>query len=79
MRWWFVWVPSFCVGEGIVWSATYEELNLARVGLAAAGFDVDQINTDLYALENLGGRYIILAGTGVLCTLLLFLIEADIF
>ena len=40
MRWWFVWIPSFCVGEGIIWSATYETLNIARTGLIAVGFDV---------------------------------------
>lgn len=79
MRWWFVWIPTFCVGEGIVFSATYIVLNLARIGLASAHFDVNQINTDVYAMTNLGGNYVILAVTAVLCTILLFLVEADIF
>ena len=79
MRWWFVWIPTFCVGEGIVWSATYIELNLARIGLATAHFKVNQIDTNVYALVNLGGNYIILAGTSVLCIVLLFVIEMDIF
>jgi hypothetical protein len=79
MRWWFVWIPTFCVGEGIVFSATYVELNIARIGLAAAHFDVNQINTDVYAMVNLGGNYVIMTGLSVICIILLFLVEADIF
>ena len=79
MRWWFHFIPTFCVGEGIYFSSTYETLNIARTGLAAVGFKVHQVNTDVYALTNLGGNYLIMAATGIICTLLLFLIEADIF
>lgn len=60
-----------------MWSATYIELNLARIGLATAHFDVNQIDTNVYALANLGGNYIILAGMSVLCIVLLFVIESD--
>lgn len=77
MRWWFTFIPSFCVGEGIVWSATYETLNLARTGLIAVGFDVNPVNTHVYAMVNLGGTYTIMLGTFFVCTLLLFVIESD--
>lgn len=81
MRWWFVWLPSFCVGEGIVFSSTYKELNLARVGIGKVPFlpHVNQINTDVYALVNLGGNYIIMAATGLICVILLCIIESGIF
>lgn len=80
MRWWLVWIPSFCVGQGIVWSETYKGLIIARRGIDAVPiFDVNQPNPDLYAMANLGGNFVIMAGTGVFCTLLLFILEADIF
>ena len=79
MRWWFTFVPTFCVGEGIVFSSTYQLLNIARKGLKLAHFDVNQVNTDVWALTNLGGNYIIMVTTGVVCCLLLVLIELDIF
>jgi len=79
MRWWFTFLPTYCVCEGIVFSSTYRLLNLARIGLSYAHFDVNQINTNVWALENLGGNAVIMGGVGVVCTLLLVLIEADIF
>ena len=79
MRWWFTFIPSFCVCEGIIWSATYETLNIARVGLALVGFDVAQINTNLYAWCNLSGNYAIMLSVGVAGVALLFVIEADLF
>lgn len=30
MRWWFTPIPTFCVGQGIVWSATYKSLAQIR-------------------------------------------------
>ena len=79
MKWWFIWIPSFCVGEGITFSSTYKELNLARVGLASAGFDVNQINLDVYAWENLTSNYVSMAAISVVCLLLLWIVESGIF
>ena len=79
MRWWFTPFPTFCVGQGIVLSSTIELLEVSRNGLIAAHYDVEPLNGDLYALENLTGSYIIMICTGIVCTLLLILIEADIF
>lgn len=41
MRWWFTWIPTFCIGEGIIFSSTYQLLNISRIGLAARGNDVN--------------------------------------
>lgn len=79
MKWWFIWIPSFCVGEGITFSSTYKELNLARVGLASAGFDVNQINLDVYAWENLTSNYVSMAASSVVCLILLWIVESGIF
>ena len=79
MKWWFTPVPTFCIGQGIVFSSSYTLINIARNGLIAAGYDVQPINTDVYALENLGGLYIIMVCMAIFCTLLLIVIEADIF
>lgn len=79
MRWWFTPIPTFCVGEGIVFSSTYQLLATTRAALIARGKDVKPINQDVYALENLGGNYLILVATGVVGVLLLVVIEADIF
>ena len=78
MRWWFVWIPSFCVGEGITFSSTYKELNLARTGLIAAGFDVQPINTDVYAWVNLSANYVIMVCISIVCLLALWLIESGL-
>ena len=37
MRYWFTFIPTFCVGQGIVWSATYESLESIRNALIASG------------------------------------------
>ena len=79
MRWWFVWLPSFCVGQGIVWSSTYKELNLARTALHKLGFNVSLINTNVFAWVNLSGNYAIMLGSAVYYTLLLILVEAGAF
>lgn len=41
MRWWFTWIPTFCIGEGIIFSSTFQLLNISRIGLAARGNDVN--------------------------------------
>jgi len=79
MRWWFTPIPTFCVGEGIIFSSTVTLLNISRTGLIAAGFDVQPVDTNVYALTNLTGNYLIMISTGIFCTLLLGIIEADIF
>ena len=79
MRWWFTWIPTFCIGEGIIFSSTYQLLNIARIGLISKDKDVNPVNTDVYALTNLGGNYLIMVSTGIIGILLLVLIEADIF
>lgn len=79
MRWWFTPIPTFCIGEGIIFSSTVTLLNISRNGLIAAGFDVNTVNTNVYALTNLSGNYIIMLVTAVVCVLLLCVIEADIF
>lgn len=79
MRWWFTPIPTFCVGEGIIFSSTVTLLNIARNGLIAAGFDVNTVDTDVYALTNLSGNYLIMIATCVVGILLLCVIEADIF
>ena len=79
MRWWFTPIPTFCVGEGIIFSSTVTLLNISRNGLIAAGFDVNTVDTDVYALTNLSGNYLIMIATCVVGILLLCVIEADIF
>ena len=79
MRWWFTPIPTFCVGQGIVFSSTVNLLEISRNGLIAAGYDVSPLNGDIYAMANLSGNYVIMLCTAVVCTLLLILIEADIF
>lgn len=79
MRWWFVWLPSFCVGQGIVWSSTYKELNIARTALYKLGFNVHLINTNVFAWVNLSGNYAIMLGSAIFYSLLLALIESGAF
>jgi len=79
MRWWFTPLPTFCVGQGIVFSSTYNLLDIARTGLIAEGFDVNPVNTDVYALTNIGGMYVIMVCTSAVCFALLVVMEADIF
>lgn len=79
MRWWFVMFPSFCVGQGIVWSSTYKELNIARTALHALHFDVSLINTDVYAWVNLKANFTIMLGSAVVYTIMLAIIETGIF
>ena len=54
-------------------------LNSIRSSLYLAGEDVKIVNTDVWALTNLGGNYLIMIITAVVCVLLLMVIEADIF
>jgi len=80
MRWWFVWIPSFCVGEGLTFSSTYKELNLARTGINSApgNHKVPMINTDIYAWVNLSANYMCMIGIAVVSLLALWLIESGL-
>jgi len=79
MRWWFTPIPTFCIGEGIIFSSTVTLLNISRNGLIAAGFDVSTVDTNVYAMTNLGGNYAIMVSCSIICVILLVVIEADIF
>ena len=81
MRWWFTPIPTYCIGHGIVWSSTWNLLNISRNGLIATGKypDLVPINDNIYAFANLTGDYTIMIITGIVCSLLLVLIEADLF
>ena len=79
MKWWFLWIPSFCVGEGITFSSTYEELNLARTGLNQAGFDVNMVNTNVYAWVNLSSNYACMLGSAVVYLIILLILEFGLF
>ena len=83
MRWWFTWVPTYCVGQGIVFSSTKDFLVIARNAFLANPkfdkYDLSPVDTNVYAVSNLTGNYLIMISTAIVCTLLLILIEADIF
>lgn len=81
MRWWFTFVPTYCVGHGIVWSATWEAINTIRDAVIKGEnkYNLDPINPDIYAFANISGDYFMMLFMAVFCTCLLVLIEADIF
>lgn len=83
MRWWFTPIPTYCIGHGIVWSSTWELLNISRNGLIASpkyqDDNLSPINDNIYAFANLTGDYTMMAVMGIFCSLLLILIEADLF
>lgn len=49
---------------------------MARTGLQSAGFDVNSINTHIYAWVNLSANYAIMLGIAVISMLALWLIES---
>jgi len=87
MRWWFTFIPTFCVGQGIMFSSTYEATSMVRLAYLYARNDngtlkypdLKPINTNVYAMENLGGNYTIMICSAIFYCLLLVFIEADIF
>ena len=85
MRYWFTFIPTFCVGQGIVWSATYESLNTLRNALINEKtgkydkYDLQPIDMDLYSFKNLGFNFFMMILCAIVYMLLLILIEADIF
>lgn len=40
LRWWFTPIPTFCVGQGIVFSSTYELTAVTRFAMINQGYDV---------------------------------------
>ena len=83
MRYWFTFIPTFDVGQGIVWSATYESLVLIRNAAMSAPkydkYDLKAIDPNIYSMDNLGFNMTIMIVCSVVYMLLLILIEADIF
>jgi hypothetical protein len=53
--------------------------NTVRSSQRLAGEDLNSVNTDVWALTNLGGNCLIMVITTAVCILLLAVIEADIF
>ena len=52
---------------------------MARIGInSAPGFNVNMINTDVYAWVNLSSNYAIMVGVSVVSLLLLWLIESGL-
>lgn len=81
MRWWFTPIPTYCVGEGIIFASTVDLLSISRKGIKLMNPDTDfnTIDTDITSLANLGGNYCIMIATGIFFGLMLVVIEADIF
>ena len=83
MRYWFTFIPTFCVGQGIVWSATYESLVVIRNASIAQPkydkYDLQPIDEHIYSIDNLGFNYMMMLICAIVYMLLLILIEADIF
>ena len=85
MRYWFTFIPTYCVGQGIVWTATYESLVTIRNAMIEAPndkydkYDLQPIDTHVYSMENLGFNFTMMIVCAFVYMLLLILIEADIF
>jgi len=79
MRWWFTPWPTYCVGEGIIFSSSIDLLVISREGIRVKHPELKPIDKDIYAFENLTGNYVIMFIVGIVGTLLLIIIEADIF
>lgn len=79
MRWWFTPWPTYCVGEGIIFSSSIDLLVISRDGIRVKHPELKPIDKDIYAFENLTGNYVIMFIVGIVGTLLLIIIEADIF
>ena len=75
LRWWMCLLPTYCVGESIIWSSSSVLLIEAR----EAQPNLPQVNTELWSLHNLGGNVLILAGHFFVGIALLALIESDLF
>ena len=79
MRWWFTPIPTFCVGEGIMFASTVDLLAIARTGIKVKHPDLNDIDTNVTSIHNLGGNYVIMVCTCIVFAALLIFIEADIF
>jgi len=82
MRWWFCFIPTYCIGHGIVWSSTWEFATQARDGYISIDdnkYDLEPLDTDVWAFQNLTGDVVLMIIVALVSTGLLILIEADIF
>ena len=79
LRYAFTVVPTYCVGHGLIVSATATSLSELRGAYISDGADLPAFSEDVYALENLGADILMMALVAAFCTLVLFLLEADIF
>ena len=80
MRWWFVPFPSYCVTQSLVIEATLTYMILLKTSLKASGdFNGSIPDSDIFALGNMSSLMIALACIAVLCTLLIMILESDIF
>lgn len=80
LRWGLTIFPTFSVCYSIVFSATCNLLAIARRGINLAYHnEFKPVTTDVYELKNLTGTVLVMLAVGLLCTLLLFIAEADIF
>ena len=71
MRWWFTPWPTYCVGEGIIFSSSIDLLVISRDGIRVKHPELKPIDKDIYAFENLTGNYVIMFIVGIVGTLLL--------
>ena len=80
VRWMCIFFPSGCVGEGITFSQNYIELAASRIAANAKDRtpDVREINTNVYAFENLGVNYTVMGGYAVVGLLALWVIESGV-
>ena len=76
LRWWLTPIPSFCIGQGIVFTSTYKVVS--KTSVFSTPSSEPEGSVDIFAIENLTGNYVILLCTAIVFTILLIVIEADI-
>ena len=84
LRYAFTIVPTYCVGHGLIAGATAESLSSLRDGYIGSETlkgeeTLPELSSDAYALVNVGGDILMMLVIAAFCTLVLFLVEADIF
>ena len=84
LRYAFTIVPTYCVGHGLIAGAISSSLSQLRGAYIAEETlkgeeTLPEISSDAYALENVGGDILMMLVIAAFCTLVLFVVEADIF
>ena len=79
LRYAFTFVPTYCVGHGVIVSAITGSLVQVREAYIINGADLPTISDNVFALENIGADILMMLVIAAFCTLVLFLVEADIF